>query len=82
MFDFIENAIKKSVSFESGLKYNPSMIKNVAMPIKCKDFFRDLEVLSFEKMIKKYAETPLYVKGYWFVKKYGGKMLRKMGLKK
>jgi hypothetical protein len=33
-------------------------------------------------MIKKYAVTPWYVRGYRFVRRCGGKVLRVVGLKK
>jgi coenzyme F420-reducing hydrogenase beta subunit len=82
LFDSVECGIKKSVPLESGLKHNPSMIKSVAMPNKRKTFFKDLEVLSFEKMVRKYAVTPWYVKGYRFVRWCAGKVLRVMGLRK
>ena len=36
----------------------------------------------FAKTFKKYATTPWYVIGYKFVRKYAGKVLRKVGLKK
>ena len=81
LFDSIENGIKKSVSLESGLKHNLSMIKSCKMPDNRKTFFTDLEVLSFEKMVKKYAEMPWYVKGYRFVRRCVGKALSKVGLK-
>jgi hypothetical protein len=82
LFDSIENCIKKSVPLEAGLKYNSSMIKSVAMPNKRKDFFRDLNTLPFEKVVKKYAVTPWWTKSYKFVRRCVGKALRKIGLKK
>ena len=82
LFDSIENCIKKSVPLEAGLKYNPSMIKSVAMPNKRKDFFRDLNTLPFEKVVKKYAVTPWWTKSYKFVRRCIGKALRMAGKKK
>ncbi len=82
LFDSIENCIKKSVPLEAGLKYNSSMIKSVEMPEKRKTFFKDLNTLSFEKVIKKYTITPWWTKGYKLVRRCAGKALRMVGLKK
>lgn len=82
LFNSVECGVKKLVPLESGLKYNSSMIKSVEMPDKRKTFFKDLEVLSFEEMVRKYAETPWYVKSYRFIRRCARKVLRKVGLKK
>lgn len=82
LFDSIDNCVKKSVPLEAGLKYNPSMVKSVAMPKGRETFFKDLEVLSFKQLVKKYATTPWYLKGYKFARRCAGKVLRKVGLKK
>lgn len=80
LFDSIENGMKKSVLLEAGLKHNPAMIKSVVKPKGRELFFKDLEVLSFEKMVKKYATIPWYVNAYMFVKKCAGKLLREFKL--
>ena len=72
----------KEINLQSGLKYNTAMVKSWTKPKVRENFFKDLQSLSFDKMIKKYAVTPWYVKGYKFVKRCSGKVLRKIGLKK
>ncbi|MBQ4406184.1 MAG: Coenzyme F420 hydrogenase/dehydrogenase, beta subunit C-terminal domain [Bacteroidales bacterium] len=72
----------KEIDLNSGLRHNPAMVKSCAKPKSRDTFFKDLQTLSFDKMIKKYAVTPWYMKGYKFVKRCGGKMLKVVGLKK
>ena len=82
LFDSLTDCMKQPVPLESGLKHNPSMVRSVELPTQRKVFFKDLNTLSFEKVIKKYASTPWYVKGYRLVRRCIGKVLRKVGLKK
>lgn len=72
----------KEIDLNSGLRHNPAMVKSCAKPKSRDTFFKDLQVLSFDKMIKKYVVTPWYVKGYKFVKRCSGKVLKVVGLKK
>ncbi len=72
----------KEIDLNDGLRHNSAMVKSCTKPKSRDTFFKDLQVLSFDKMIKKYAITPWYMKGYKFVKRCGGKMLKVVGLKK
>lgn len=55
-FDNIKNELKwKEVSYEEGVKGNPSEYSSVARPQLRYTFFTDLEKLPFEEMEKKYA---------------------------
>ena len=71
----------KDINLNSGLRYNSAMVKSRTKPKARETFFNDLQSLQFDKMIKKYAVTPWYVKSYKFVKLCGGIFLRKIGLK-
>ena len=56
LFESIKNELKwKEVSYEEGVKGNPSEYKSVARPQQRDTFFTDLEKLPFEEMEKKYA---------------------------
>lgn len=63
LFDSIKNKLKwKEVSYEEGVKSNPSEYKSVARPQQRDTFFVDLEKLTFDEMEKKYvadAKVPL-----------------------
>ena len=72
----------KEIELNDGLKHNFAMVKSWAKPKARDTFFNDLQTLSFDKMIKKYAVTPWYVRGYRFVRRCGGKVLRVVELKK
>ena len=55
LFDNVKNnLIVKEVDFEKAISYNPSLIKSEE-PDKNRDkFFRDLDKLDFDKLVKKY----------------------------
>lgn len=72
----------KEIDLNSGLRHNPAMVKSCAKPKARETFFKDLQVVSFEKMIKKYAVAPWYVKVYKVVRRCGSKLLRMVKLKK
>lgn len=56
LFDAIKNELKwKEVSYEEGVKGNPSEYSSVARPQQRDTFFEDLEKMLFEEMEKKYA---------------------------
>ena len=56
LFESIKNELKwKEVSYEEGIKGNPSEYSSVARPQLRDTFFTDLEKLPFEEMEKKYA---------------------------
>lgn len=79
---FSDVCMVKEIELNDGLRHNPAMIKSCTKPKSRDTFFNDLQTLSFDKMIKKYAETPWYVRGCRFVRRCGGKVLRVVGLKK
>lgn len=56
LFDCIKSELKwKEVSYEEGVKGNPSEYSSVARPQQRDTFFEDLEKMPFEEMEKKYA---------------------------
>lgn len=56
LFDKIKSELKcKEVSYEDGVKGNPSEYSSVARPKERDSFFADLENMTFEEMEKKYA---------------------------
>ena len=56
LFDSIKSELKwKEVSYEDGVKGNPSEYSSVARPQQRNTFFDDLEKMPFAKMEKKYA---------------------------
>ena len=56
LFESIKSELKwKEVSYEEGVKGNPSEYSSVARPRQRDTFFTDLEKLPFEEMEKKYA---------------------------
>ncbi len=56
LFDSIKKELRwKEVSYEDGVKGNPSEYSSVARPRSRDTFFTDLNVLSFKEMEKKYA---------------------------
>jgi coenzyme F420-reducing hydrogenase beta subunit len=56
LFDSIKSELKwKEVSYEDGVKGNPSEYSSVARPQQRDTFFTDLEKIPFEEMEKKYA---------------------------
>ena len=56
MFDSLKDRlIWKEVSYEEGVKGNPSEYKSVARSQQRDTFFEDLDKLSFEEIAKKYA---------------------------
>ena len=56
LIESIKSALKwKEVSYEEGIKGNPSEYKSVARPQQRDTFFEDLDKMSFEEMSKKYA---------------------------
>ena len=56
LFEGIKSELKwKEVSYEEGVKGNPSEYKSVARSQQRDTFFEDLDKLSFDEMAKKYA---------------------------
>ena len=56
LFEAIKKNLKwKEVSYEDGVRGNPSEYSSVARPATRDTFFADLDTLSFEEMEKKYA---------------------------
>ena len=45
----------KEVSYEAGVKFNPSEYKSCTRPLQRNTFFDDMRVMSFEELKKKYA---------------------------
>ena len=55
LFEKIKNKlIYEEVDFEKSISYNTAMTESCAMPKKRKQFFKDLDKISFDKLYKKY----------------------------
>lgn len=55
LFEEIKNKlIYEEVNFEKSISYNTAMTESCAMPKKRKQFFKDLDKISFDKLYKKY----------------------------
>ena len=79
---FSDDCRTKEIDLNSGLKYNPAMVKSALKPKERNTFFKELQSLPFRKIIRKYGVTPWYAKFYILARRCGGKALRIMGLKK
>ncbi|MGN0151048.1 MAG: Coenzyme F420 hydrogenase/dehydrogenase, beta subunit C-terminal domain [Wujia sp.] len=66
LFDMVKEELQwKEVSYEDGVRGNPSEYSSVARPMLRNSFFDDLKKLSFEEMEKKYAadiKVPFLIK--------------------
>ena len=83
IIDFLVEVCKvKEIDLNKGLKYNYAMLKSVAKAKPREHFFKDLNKLTFEKMIKKYVILPWYKKSYLSAKRLGRKIIRMIGLKR
>ena len=72
----LENCTVREVALDAGLRHNPSLVKSVSRPQKRETFFRDLNALRFEKVIRRYATTPLYVRAYRFARRCTAKVIK------
>ena len=80
LFDSIKSELKwKEVSYEEGVKSNPSEYSSVARPPLRNTFFNDLEKMSFEHMEKKYIDGPLWKKVGRIIKRTIKRILRRGG---
>lgn len=55
------NCSLKEVKLEDGARYNSAITKSPLKPNKREAFYKDLESLTFESIIRKYAVTPIYI---------------------
>lgn len=58
----------KEIDVSAGAKYNPAIKKSPRKPKQRDYFYSDLEKLQFKTIVKKYASTPLYLRGYKFAR--------------
>ena len=83
LFDSIKHDLKwKEVSYEEGVRSNPSEHSSVSRPRQRDAFFTDLDKLSFEEMEKKYAHdirVPLRRRVVSIIKRIIKKTLRIQG---
>ena len=77
LFDSIKSELKwKEVSYEDGVKGNPSEYSSVARPQQRDTFFEDLDQLGFRKLSIKYIEGPLWKRAGRKIKRTIKKILR------
>lgn len=69
-----DKIILKDIEFSIVEKYNSAMIYSPQMHKRRNNFYRDLEVLEFDKLIKRYIEMPM------LPKKFIRNVLKKMGI--
>ncbi len=56
LFDNISNFAEiKLVTYENGIRCNPAEFRSVGMPRKRKSFYKDMNNLTFSKLLKKYT---------------------------
>lgn len=56
IFDYISSELTyQNVTYEEGVRYNPSEYSSVSKPKERDEFFNDLERLSFEELVMKYV---------------------------
>ena len=61
LFDSLKSRlIWKEVTYEDGVKQNPSEYKSSAKPDKREEFFSDMEHLNFDELYKKYCPTSTF----------------------
>lgn len=61
VFDEIKNKLEvKEVSYEDGVRYNPSEYQSCKMPLQRKRFFHDMGRLNYERLRKKYLDSPFF----------------------
>lgn len=84
LFDSIKSELKwKEVSYEEGIKDNPSEYSSVPRPSQRDTFFEDLETLTFEEMEKKYADDvkisffkKIFRKAKYIIKRTAGALVK------
>lgn len=65
VFDDIKTCLKiKSVTYEEGVRNNPSEYKSCDMPLQRKKFFGDMNRMSFEQLEAKYLGSRFYRLAY------------------
>lgn len=71
----LDKVYVKEVDFAVVPKYNPSMVRSVAVPKNREKFWEELDHMSFDKLVKKYASPKVSLKGLVV------KVLKKLRLK-
>ena len=64
----LQNCTFTEIAVSDGAKYNTATENSPKKPKQRDYFYSDLEKLQFKTIVKKYAETPLYLRGYKFVR--------------
>lgn len=63
LFNEISTNVKyKEIDFKTAIKPNPSMTKPSSVNRKRSNFFKELNVLSFDVLINKYIKEPCIIK--------------------
>lgn len=77
LFDSKKNRIIwKEMTYEDGVKQNPSEYKSASRPERRAEFFLDMEQKDFDELYKKYCPTPSFAKkAKWIIKKTIKKVL-------
>ncbi|MBP5422840.1 MAG: Coenzyme F420 hydrogenase/dehydrogenase, beta subunit C-terminal domain [Paludibacteraceae bacterium] len=77
-----DDCIIKEIDLEKGAKHNSAIEKSCTKHKVRLSFFKDLNRLPFNKMIKKYAITPWYINAYRLMRRHTGKIIKKLLNKK
>ena len=65
----VQNCELKEIPVSEGAKYNTAVANSPKKPKQRDVFYADLEKLQFKQIVKKYATTPLCLRGYRFVRR-------------
>ena len=77
-----EDMVWKEVSYEDGVKQNPSEYSSSSMPLNRLSFFEDMEKFSFNALYEKYTSTAsLWRRGIWKARQLLLKIVRKERVK-
>ena len=74
--NLLDKCTIREVNINDGIKYNISILTSPIRPPKRRCFYHDLNILNFNKMIMKYANTSFFIYVFRFIKKCYRKILR------
>lgn len=79
LFDTVKNEmIYEETDFEESVKYNSAYIKSVVADKNRDEFFKHIDNLQFDKLVKKYTySVPIYKRVYKKIRNMCSKLLRK-----
>ena len=67
--------VLKEVTYDEAVQDNPAEYESAKRPIARKNFYRDLQSMTFNNFEKKYLETTVYWKIYGKIKRKLSKLI-------